>query len=213
MKNWLDLYENIRNTYGYEPENLLIEYIDFIDKKKVLDLGVGTGRNSLFLSSIGCEVKGVDISEHNIEKYLHKANELGLSVRGVVEDIRTLEIEDNKYSLIIVSWVLNFFNKDEIDNIIEKIKKGLKSNGVVYFSVFSTKDDFYISNIEKLTKEKNTLYFEHNDTYRHYYTKEEVVEYFKELELLTLKNAMVLDIDERGNHYHDIIEYIGRKSN
>lgn len=212
MKTWIDLQSHLKETYGHEPESLLMEYIGEIDKGKVLDLGVGTGRNSLFLSTADFQVEGVDIIEKNIENYLNKAKTLNLEVVGSVADIRDFEIKENEYSLIIISWVLNFFNKKEVDKIISKIKKGLKPNGVVYFSVFSIKDDFYLKNLDKLTKEEYTLCFGDNDHYRHYYITEEVVDYFKDLELLALRNGMVLDIDEaNGNHYHDMIEYIGKK--
>ncbi|EPZ58494.1 hypothetical protein H477_1247 [[Clostridium] sordellii ATCC 9714] len=48
---------------------------------------------------------------------------MGLDLKGTVMDIKNFEIKENEYSLIIVSWVLNFFRKSEIDIIIEKIKK------------------------------------------------------------------------------------------
>lgn len=212
MKTWIDLKNHLKGSYGYEPESLIMEYIDEIDKGKVLDLGVGTGRNSLFLSTAGFSIEGIDIIEDNIKNYLNKAKTLNLDVVGKVADIRDIEIKEDEYSLIIISWVLNFFNKKDIDSIISKIKKGLKPNGVVYFSVFSIEDDFYIKNLDKLTKEEHTLCFGENEYYRHYYTKEEVMKYFEDLELMTLRNGMVLDIDkENGNHYHDMIEYIGKR--
>lgn len=212
MKTWINLQNHLKETYGYEPESLIMEYIGEVDKGKVLDLGVGTGRNSLFLSTAGFQVEGVDIEESNVENYLKKAKELNLDIAATVADIRDFEVKEDEYSLIIISWVLNFFNKKDIESILSKIKKGLKPNGMVYFSVFSIEDDFYIKNLDKLTEEEHTLCFGDNEHYRHYYTKEEVVEYFKDLELLALRNGMVLDIDKvNGNHYHDMIEYIGKR--
>lgn len=211
MNNWIDLYEHLKGNYGEEPEHLLIEYINLIEKGKVLDLGVGTGRNSLFLSSAGYEVEGVDISDENIKYYLEKAKELNLNVDGTIADIRNIEIKEEEYSLIIVSWVLNFFKKSEIDSIIEKIKNGLKPNGVVYMGVFSILDDFYIKNLDKACDEENSLYFG-EAKYRHYYTKEEILKYFEDLTMIAFKAGTFLDEDKNiGDHYHDGFEYIGRK--
>ncbi|MDU2686193.1 methyltransferase domain-containing protein [Paeniclostridium sordellii] len=213
MKNWFDFYDSLKNTYGAEPEHKIIEYIDLIEKGKVLDLGVGTGRNSFFLSALGYEVEGVDISKENITSYLNKAKNLGLDLKGTVMDIKNFEIKENEYSLIIVSWVLNFFRKSEIDIIIEKIKKGLKKDGIVYFSAFSILDDFYIENLDRFCGEENTLYFEEYKTYRyHYSSKDEILNYFDTLETISIKTGMELDIDENiGKHYHHTIEYIGKK--
>lgn len=69
-------------------------------------------------------------------------------------DIRNFNISEGSYSLIIVSWVLNFFRKSEIDLIINNIKKGLKPNGIVYFTAFSTLDDYYIKNLINLVERK-----------------------------------------------------------
>lgn len=213
MSNWFDLYRSIKERYGDEPEHKLIEYIDFIEKGKILDLGVGCGRNSLFLSELGFDVEAIDISDKNISNYLAKAKTLNLDVKASVIDIRDFDIVENEYSLIIVSWVLNFFKKDEIDLIISKIKKGLKPNGVVYFAAFSILDDYYIKNLDKSCDEKNTLYLQEHNCYRYYYTdSDEVLELFKDLETISLNTGMILDIDkEIGNHYHHIIEYLGRK--
>ena len=211
MNNWMNLYENLKGNYGDEPEHLIIEYINLINKGKVLDLGVGTGRNSLFLSEIGYEVEGVDIVDENIKNYLNKSRKLQLDVKGTIADIRDFEIKENEYSLIIVSWVLNFFKKSEIDTIIEKIKNGLKPNGVVYFGAFSILDDFYIKNLDKACDEQHSLCFS-DSQYRHYYTKEEVLKYFDDLTMIAFKSSTFLDEDENiGDHYHDGFEYIGRK--
>lgn len=213
MGNWFDLYKSIKESYGEEPEHKLIEYLDLIEKGKVLDLGTGCGRNSLFLSGIGYEVEAIDISEKNINEYTSKAKKLNLDVKASVMDIRNFDIVENEYSLIIVSWVLNFFKKSEIDSIIERIKKGLKPNGMVYFSAFSILDDYYIKNSDKACDEKNTLYLDEYDCYRYYYNNsDEVLECFKGLETVSLNTGMMLDIDEKiGNHYHHTIEYVGKK--
>ena len=213
INSWIDLYKSLNDTYGAEPEHKLIEYIDLIDKGKVLDLGIGTGRNSLFLSELGYEVEGIDITERNITSYLDKAKNLNLDLKGFVMDIRDINIPENEYSLIIVSWVLNFFKKSEIDAIIDKIKKGLKPGGLVYFAALSALDDFYLKNLDKSCTEENTLFFEDYGTYRYYFAnKYDVVHCFDGLETVSLKTGMELDIDEDiGPHYHNTIEYIGKK--
>ena len=200
MGDWCSFYKNIKEIYGDEPEHGIIEYIDLVEKGKVLDLGVGDGRNSLFLANMGYDVCGVDISKENVELFNSKAKRLGLDVNSILGDIRDINIEENEYSLIILSWVLNFFNKSDIDKILAKAKKGLKKGGLIHFYVFTNLDYFYESNKDKKIDEENT-----------YYTKDEVLEYFKDLELVSFREGKVLDMDPRGKHYHNQIEYIGIK--
>lgn len=211
MHNWIDLYKHLKKNYGDEPEHLLIEYINLISTGKVLDLGVGTGRNSLFLSKIGYDVEIVDLFDENIKKCLEKSKGLQLDIKATVADIRDFEIKENEYSLIIVSWVLNFFKKSEIDIIIEKIKKGLKPKGIIYFAAFSILDDFYIKNLDKSYEEQHSLCFNESQ-YRHYFTKEEVLKYFDDLTMIAFKSSKFLDEDDIiGYHYHDGFEYVGKK--
>ena len=160
---------------------------------------------------MGYDVYGVDISKENVEIFNSKAKRLGLDVNSIIGDIRYINIEENEYSLIILSWVLNFFNKSDIDKILAKVKKGLKKGGLIHFYVFTNLDYFYESNKNKKIDEENTLYFEKYNSYRHYYTKDEVLEYFKDLELVSFREGKVLDMDPRGKHYHNQIEYIGMK--
>lgn len=109
MVNWIQLYKSIKELYGDEPEHKLIEYLGLIEKGKVLDLGTGCGRNSLFFSEIGFDVEAIDISHQNINKYIQKSSQLNLNTKAKVMDIRNFDISEGSYSLIIVSWVLNFF--------------------------------------------------------------------------------------------------------
>lgn len=211
MKSWYDFYKEIRDTYGDEPEHALIEYLDLIERGKVLDLGVGDGRNSLFLASMGCEVTGVDMKSENIELFSRKAKELDLDVESVVDDIRNIKIKEEEYSLIILSWVLNFFNKSDINSILDKVKKGLKKGGIIYVGAFTNLDYFYEINKSRSIKEENTLYFEEDNSYRHYFTKAEFLEYFNDMETVCFKEGKVLDLDPKGKHYHDMFEYMGVK--
>src|SRR5262249_44279714 len=82
-----------------------------------LDLGCGSGGDSIYLKSRGYIVTSVDI-----EPYFDEA---------VVSDIRNYNIEKGKYSLIICNNVLPFIkNKDEVEKIIRNIIQGLKISGV-----------------------------------------------------------------------------------
>jgi len=60
---------------------------------RTLDLGAGDGRNALFLGRQGFTVTAVDISAAGITKLQHLANQQHLSIRAVIEDLRTYEIK------------------------------------------------------------------------------------------------------------------------
>lgn len=66
---WEKEYRNVENLWGYAPSNQLSKYIDLIPKSgKILDIGIGEGRNAIFLAMKGYEVEGIDISNTAIKR-------------------------------------------------------------------------------------------------------------------------------------------------
>ena len=51
---WEKEYKNVDTLWGFNPNNMLLTYIDLVPKSgKVLDIGIGEGRNALFLLNKG----------------------------------------------------------------------------------------------------------------------------------------------------------------
>ena len=80
---WNKVYSNDSSFFGDEPSKFaLICYEDFVKHKvqKVLELGCGQGRDSLFFASKGLEVYAIDSSKVAIEDLMTKAKELHLDI-------------------------------------------------------------------------------------------------------------------------------------
>lgn len=147
-----------------------------------------------------------------IERCINRAKETNLRVNARVEDLRRLDIPQAKYSLIIAAWVLQFFLKSDVKEIITRIKNGLKKDGIVYIGVFSIDDPGYKKAKEYLEMvEENTFYSPRLNTYINYFTKEEILSLFADLKLIYYAYGMELDISHDEPHYHGFIEYIGQK--
>lgn len=51
---WEKEYRNVDNLWGFNPNNMLLTYINLVSKSgKVLDIGIGEGRNAFFLPDKG----------------------------------------------------------------------------------------------------------------------------------------------------------------
>ena len=130
------------------------------------------------------------------------------------DEIKRVQIQRAKYSLIISAWVLNFSRQDEISDIISKIKNGVKKNGFIYVSVFPTTNPSF-KDAKKTQKmvEKNTFYSERSNTYFHFFEKRELLSSFRDLKLIYCIEGIELDINHAKPHYHGIIIYLGQKTN
>ncbi|NJO88315.1 MAG: methyltransferase domain-containing protein [Chloroflexia bacterium] len=70
------LYANNQQYFGDHPDNLLKDYYSLCDKRgRVLDVGIGQGRNARFLLKQGYGVDGIDPSKvaiDNLQKWKTK---------------------------------------------------------------------------------------------------------------------------------------------
>ncbi|WP_262176883.1 class I SAM-dependent methyltransferase [Saccharococcus sp. Marseille-Q5394] len=160
--------EVVRNFYDetvqYEWERLERHKVEFEltkrflnryikPKDKVLDLGGGPGKYSLYLAENGCDVTLADLSQNNVEFAINKAKELGLPLKGVQADSRDLSgIEEETYDFILCMGPMYHLKSedDRIKTIVECLKK-LKSNGIIFVAFVSSYSfvwDYLIRNPE-----------------------------------------------------------------
>lgn len=188
----------------------LKRYLNLLPGNEVLDLGIGQGRNSISLVELGYNVTGVDYSTKCLEICKNNCPKLNL----IQSDIRAFPIEKNKYDLISSRCVLHFFHKDDTYKIIKNIKENLKSNGLVYISVFSLEDPKLIRhtnspNFEIL--ENNIFHHTVNDTYVSFFAKNEILDLFSDFKTISIAEEYCLDLGGDTPHYSGIIKYIGQK--
>lgn len=195
-----------------KPEKDLKKIIEDIPKGIALDIGAGEGRNSIFLAKNGFKVEAIDKVKENLEKCKEISKKYNLPIKTKVADMRSFEFKKNKYSLILTVASLDFLKLSEIKKIIPKIKKSLKEKGVLYLIVFSTKDPAFKKCKRELKEiEKNTFYLFKLKTYRHFFTKKELLNLFKNFEIIKIKKERLRDIHNNKKYYHQIIKFIVRK--
>ena len=104
--------------------------INKLNGGKALDLGCGEGGLTLRLLENGYEVDAVDIKSQIIT-----------GVNFIQSDIRNFEIKENYYDLIASRNVLPFLaNRKEVEDMVAKMFGGLKEGGIMYFTLFGTRD-------------------------------------------------------------------------
>ena len=96
-------------------------------KVNILDLGCGHGYIMQSLRSEGYKnIAGIDIYDEQIAK--DKKKGLNVKVGNVFND---LNIEYNKYDIIIAFDFIEHFNKTELIDLITIINKALKEDGIL----------------------------------------------------------------------------------
>lgn len=210
---WEKEYRNVENLWGYAPSNQLSKYIDLIPKSgMILDIGIGEGRNAIFLAMKGYEVEGIDISNTAIKRCMELSKKYNLRIDAKVDDMRTFDVKPGAYSCIILSNVLNFFTDSDIKDIMTKLRNGLQQNGLIYINVFDEEEPSLTKVKERCHRLADlTFYDEKNNMHLHYFTKEELGSLVVGYETISFVKSNFLDITHGNPHYHSTLEILSRK--
>ena len=122
----------------------IVPLFEGYQKLRVLDLGSGVGRNSIYVAEyfkdIDCLVDCVDLLEIAIEKLQQNARELNVSagIRGIQKSIEEFEIGADTYDFIMAVSALEHIDTEEsfLKKLVE-IREGLREKGVVCLVVNS----------------------------------------------------------------------------
>ena len=88
---WDRAYQPDNTFFGEEPSNfatLCFRDMKSNNIKKVLEIGAGHGRDTMFFASNGLEVEALDYSRTGIEIINKKANEKKLPVKSQLYDVK-----------------------------------------------------------------------------------------------------------------------------
>lgn len=182
---WNSAYNNNTSFFGETPSQFALSCYDKIKNvKKMLELGCGQGRDTLFFASKGIEIEALDYSPVGIERLKKLASEKNLSnIRASVFDARnSLPFKDNKFDVVYSHMFFTMhFTWEELKAIAHEVKRVLKNNGFHFFSVRNRNDWVY----GKGTKIDENIY-EYKTFQVRFFSKEDVeklAEGFKILEI------------------------------
>jgi SAM-dependent methyltransferase len=148
---WNKVYKSDNNFFGEEPSSFAFFCFNYIKSndniKKILDLGAGHGRDSIFFALKGLiEVEAIDYSVVAVEILTKIANEKRLSIKSQVFDIKKkhLPFSDGYFDVVYSHMLLNMrFSLVELHFILSEIRRVLKPKGFNFFSVRNHNDKFY----------------------------------------------------------------------
>ena len=163
-KSHIEIYskEKLYSTESWlkKPINTVEEIVPlFFDLKdiRVLDLGCGVGRNSIFIAKEfkdkGCKIDCIDILDMAIEKLNENAKLYGLgkNINGIVNSIEDFKIINNKYDFILaVSALEHIESERKFLEKLEEIKDGVQKNGIVCLVINSEIKEWNRETLEEL---------------------------------------------------------------
>jgi tellurite methyltransferase len=131
---WDQRYSRPTFIYGKSPAQFLAENYHYIPfEGSVLDMGMGEGRNAVFLAQKGYRVTGIDISSVAVKKAYLLAQEFNVKIKGVVASLKDYKIAPQSFDAIIC-----FYYVDRA--LIEKIRTWLKPGGILIYEAHTLRE-------------------------------------------------------------------------
>ncbi|MGD2250245.1 MAG: methyltransferase domain-containing protein [Candidatus Methanofastidiosia archaeon] len=188
------LYTSQNCVWGLKADKYLATFLDAAPVGKTLDFGCGEGRHSLFLAQNGYTVDAVDDSQEAINKLQSLKKEYGVSshINAYSGNIITMPLPVQKYSLVIISYVLPFLKQSEIATVLEKAKSALKPKGCIYVSAITTDDNEYHSYKKTQSPvEPRTFYSPALQCYTYFFEPGELKTFFTDFTIIDYTETVV----------------------
>lgn len=124
-----------RHPFEFEiTTRMMNKYIKPGDK--ILDIGGGPGRYSIYYAIKGCDVTLVDLSPENVKFALEKSKEMNVNIKAVQGDARNInKLVNGEFDHIFVMGPMYHLlkEKDRIKALNEAVSL-LKNRGLIYVS-------------------------------------------------------------------------------
>jgi len=161
-------YEKQEYYWGLEHSKLAEMIVGLVHNKlnnnRLLDIGSGEGRDSIYFAKCGFEVDALEISLPGIEKIKLYSQSEGLSVNVIHANMIGYEINNN-YDVIYSMGALQFLPLEQRQQHFEKYKQHTCTGGLNTHLVFIEKP--FISTAPDW--EKNEFFYKSGDLAGYYY--------------------------------------------
>lgn len=210
MKNYKsfdDVYKTADWYYGLKPFREMPETLDnwtIPENPKAADLGCGEGRDSIYLATRGFNVTAIDIVEQGLLKLEKFAQEKNLPIQCVHTDALNYSYPPNFFDLIVARTFLDHLTLPQIQEMTAKIRATLRPSGILFVSVFTTKDVGYLKPADQAESECASFI-------QHYFEENELKSYFDDWNVMTYYERTKIDTSHGPAHQHGVAHLIVKK--
>lgn len=124
---WNRFFTNPDNRgFNPEPNQFLVNVTRGRRPGRALDVGMGQGRNALYLAQQGWEVTGIDVAERAMGVARQAAQRNGLTLHTVVAKLEAFDYGQSQWDLVLFSWMGAMPQP-----LADRVQASLKPDGVV----------------------------------------------------------------------------------
>ena len=183
MKDWTN-YQN--KTYGDDACKLIIDFLDKYKVDSAIDLGCGSGNETVYMVKNGIKVLAID-RQLNQDFILNRLSDNEKQLISFKESSFE-DVELPKTKLLTAFFSIPFCNPNNFDELWTKIYNSIEDNGYFVGQLFGDRDAWNV--VESI----NT------------FSIDKVKEYLKNYNIIKLEEIeYVRESDNKKWHFYDII--------
>ncbi len=111
-------------VFSRKPNAFLVEMLRGRKAGKALDVGMGEGRNSLFLAGAGWDVTGIEPADEGVKQAEAAAARRGVKIRALVTTFEDFDFGESQWDLIVITY-------EPTKAIAPKVVKALRPGGAL----------------------------------------------------------------------------------
>ena len=185
-QHWDKNFSNKPEMFGHKPSVAAVKSLNFFKGKKIVELGTGLGRDTIFFAQNSIQVEALDYSQKAIEIINNKSKKLNLTqfIKTKIFDVRKkLPFDDNTidgcFSHMLYCMALSNY---DLENLNKEILRILKPEGINIYTVRHTDDGDYKNG----THIGEDLY-ENDGFIVHFFSKDKINQLSKGFEILDIE--------------------------
>jgi predicted O-methyltransferase YrrM len=135
-ERWNKILTSNKSNFNTQPNAFLVEIAKGRKPGTVLDVGMGQGRNSIWLAQQGWDVTGFDPAEKAVALARENAQKLGVHINTEIKGWEDFDFGENRWDMIVLSYVGG-------RGMTDVIQRSLKPGGILVVEAFhrdATKD-------------------------------------------------------------------------
>ena len=139
--NWRALWTKRDIDEVYPTSEILVEnLIKFVNVKglKILEVGAGSGRDSIRLAKMGAQVYVLDYINESLQVIRSLARRENLVIHCILADARMLPIQTDRFDVVFHQGLLEHFREPDDQLLVEENYRILKTGGVAVIDVPQT---------------------------------------------------------------------------
>ena len=178
------LYGELSHAFGSAMAPLLADHLDLLaPRSRVLDIGVGQGRNALALAQSGHAVVGIDPSPVAVETVRRRAAELGVEIDCRQGGYQELEA-DESFDVVLMLGLAQMLPRPAWPGLLERARRWARPGGLLLLTGWHVGDPRYAEVAAAGSALGDHSFLLPDGRVRSYFAAEEVLDWLEGFQLV-----------------------------